>query len=413
MSMVNPRKKHRNTTAGLATKFGQAGEICVDTTKNTAVIMDGVTQGGFPVAKENSEYTKCENDDYIPLNIGTITPDFDLPDTNDELGLRAWMKKISSVLKAHISTYATGTCSTAGATAEKAVSLSGYALINNARFKTTFDNKNTVTGPHLYIPFTGGTAEDPIGVYTLTTFGSPTYTGDKYNSNGNSGLGYNITSMGSGAWCVQCKFKSTNTTTAQQIMCSNIHFGFSVSKFTDNKFVLNLSGNGTAWSIVGGLSGSKNDWDVNTEYYLRIRFTGSAYYVDWSLDGLSWTNEITHNSSTQIYSNIGGLRFGIYYDNSTPVIGTLDDLYVSIGNSTIIDYLKLNVNSKGAKYICHANGTKINPANPAYFVAGCPIEFWYDGTNFRFKRESYKPYYSSSNWYVLWNDGFASLLTLV
>jgi hypothetical protein len=300
-----------------------------------------------------------------------------------------------------------GTCSTAGATAAKEVSVSGYTETAGACALITFENKNSALGPNLYIPFTGGTAADPMGIYTLTTIGSPTYTDDKFNSNGNTGLSYNISSLGSGAWCIQGKFKSTNTTTNQKLMASNIHFGYGVHKFTDNKLVLNLSGNGTSWSIVTNLSGSKNDWATDTEYYIRLRFTGSAYYVDWSLDGDNWINEITYTSSTPIYSDIGGTRFGISYDNSNPLIGTMDDLYVTIGSATTItDYPTLNINSGGAKYLCHEDGTRINPANPAYFIANCPIQFCYDGTGYRFKREVVKTYVNGVNWYNLRNDGW-------
>lgn len=213
--IVNPRRKHRNTTAGLATKYGQGGEICVDTTKNTAVVMDGATAGGFPLAKESSEFTTCEDDTYIPLDIGTITSDFALPANNDELGLRTWIKKFGSILQAHLSTYINGTCSTASATADKVVSLTGYSLVSGARFYVTFSNKNSVAGA-----------------------------------------------------------------------------------------------------------------------------------------------------------------------------------------------LTMNVNSTGAKTICHADGTAISATTPAYFVANCPIEFWYDGTNFRFKQELIKSYLNTDDCYRLYNDGF-------
>jgi hypothetical protein len=45
----------RRGTTGLHSTFtGAPGEITVDTTKNTAVVHDGVTAGGYALAKENN-----------------------------------------------------------------------------------------------------------------------------------------------------------------------------------------------------------------------------------------------------------------------------------------------------------------------------------------------------------------------
>lgn len=42
----------RGTSAAISTQTGKAGMILVDTDKNTAVVLDGTTAGGFPLAKE-------------------------------------------------------------------------------------------------------------------------------------------------------------------------------------------------------------------------------------------------------------------------------------------------------------------------------------------------------------------------
>lgn len=44
----------RGTTAQLASQAGAVGELFVDTTKDTLVVMDGVTAGGYPLARESS-----------------------------------------------------------------------------------------------------------------------------------------------------------------------------------------------------------------------------------------------------------------------------------------------------------------------------------------------------------------------
>jgi hypothetical protein len=50
--MAQTLQHRRNTTTGLQTERGSEGEIFMDTTKKTLVVMDGVTNGGTPLAKE-------------------------------------------------------------------------------------------------------------------------------------------------------------------------------------------------------------------------------------------------------------------------------------------------------------------------------------------------------------------------
>ncbi|MEI8129724.1 MAG: hypothetical protein WCG95_08945 [bacterium] len=98
--------------------------------------------------------------------------------------------------------------------------------------------------------------------------------------------------------------------------------------------VVYLSSNGSSWNISGGSIGIKSNWDIITEYYIRVRFTGSQYLVDWSTDGISWTNDITINNTSSIYPNMSSLFFGISNDRVTnPLAGTMDNLQVTLGAS--------------------------------------------------------------------------------
>jgi hypothetical protein len=45
-------QRRRGTTSEHSTFTGAAGEITIDSTKNTVVVHDGATQGGFPLATE-------------------------------------------------------------------------------------------------------------------------------------------------------------------------------------------------------------------------------------------------------------------------------------------------------------------------------------------------------------------------
>lgn len=52
--MAKTLQHRRNTTAGLSGVTGTVGEIFIDTTKKTVVVMDGSTAGGFPLEKEGA-----------------------------------------------------------------------------------------------------------------------------------------------------------------------------------------------------------------------------------------------------------------------------------------------------------------------------------------------------------------------
>lgn len=202
-----------------------------------------------------------------------------------------------------------------------------------------YDNAPTL-GKDLFVDFSRGDATDNYG-NPVTVSGSPTFIGNKYNSNGNSGLLYPNISFGTGPWCVQKKVKFDSVAGTQILMCTNVAYGGPLLEMYGNKLSTILSSNGSSWNLVSTTYGIKADWDTTTNYYLRYRFTGTQYLIDWSIDYNSttnqgtWTNDITINCTTAIYSS-GGLKLGSYYDNSYPFSGTIDDIQVTIGSSTII-----------------------------------------------------------------------------
>lgn len=68
--MAKQFQHRRGTTAQHNAFTGVPGEITVDTTKNTAVVHDGVTVGGHPLALAGDSYTKAQSD----ATIANYTP---------------------------------------------------------------------------------------------------------------------------------------------------------------------------------------------------------------------------------------------------------------------------------------------------------------------------------------------------
>ena len=52
--MAKTLQHRRGSTATLSTETGSVGEIFIDTTKKTVVVMDGTTAGGFALEKEGA-----------------------------------------------------------------------------------------------------------------------------------------------------------------------------------------------------------------------------------------------------------------------------------------------------------------------------------------------------------------------
>lgn len=70
--MTTAIKRRRGTTAQHATFAGLEGELTIDTTKDTVVVHDGATAGGFPLAKESQVTSN------VAITGGTITGITDL-----------------------------------------------------------------------------------------------------------------------------------------------------------------------------------------------------------------------------------------------------------------------------------------------------------------------------------------------
>lgn len=82
-------------------------------------------------------------------------------------------------------------------------------------------------------------------------------------------------------------------------------------------------------------------------------------------------------------------------------------VFVIFSNAnTVADAITLNVNGTGAKAICDEAGQAVSSTNPAYFPAGCRIEFIYDGINWVYSRRVVKSYVGASSWYYVRSDGW-------
>ena len=133
-----------------------------------------------------------------------------------------------------------------------------------------------------------------------------------------------------GAWIVNIKFRTSLTNSGQCIFGNNVDWGTNVRINSENQLIFNVS-NDTTSADIGSITGQTVLSD-NTDYYVRIEFTGTQYILSLSIDGTTWVEEGTINSPTKI-TNRGEWLFGAYSVSIWYFRGSID-----INNS----YIKLN-----------------------------------------------------------------------
>ena len=129
------------------------------------------------------------------------------------------------------------------------------------------------------------------------------------------------------------------------------NYGLGLNINTNGNLVLNLSSVGNAWDLASNVSSTRTI-TIDTDYYMRRAFNGTAYTVDISTDSESWTNYITVNASTKKYSGATSFCIGYFAGLASPdrqFLGsidlnqfsiTVDGVEVFSGNKTGIDTIK-------------------------------------------------------------------------
>jgi hypothetical protein len=185
-----------------------------------------------------------------------------------------------------------------------------------------------------------GTVSDYYG-NTITVLGNPSVSSGTVTCDGTGdGIKIDIDTLGQGNWCVETRMEFDNINANETIIDTDDDYALELRRNSDNKLQLFLSSNGSSNDIKNGDTdgqglGTKTDWSADTYYYFRVYFNGSAYKVDWSTDGETWTNELSVTSSTLIYSAINHIYVGIGDDESTNALNGAIDVTktrVTVGN---------------------------------------------------------------------------------
>ena len=158
-------------------------------------------------------------------------------------------------------------------------------------------------------------------------------------------------------WKIVTKFKLTDTTTNQVIFSNNYQPNRQIQLSVQNsKLKVYISTNGTSSNLANGVFGTYTI-SADTVYWVKFEFTGSAYIISYSVDGITWTTDIIINSTATLINVSNNMFFGKNTHPSFPEPLTsgsilyLNDTYIEVngqywfnGNSNYKELLDCNLN---------------------------------------------------------------------
>ena len=157
------------------------------------------------------------------------------------------------------------------------------------------------------------------------------------------------------SWEINIKFTTGAVNTEQYIIAGNPPVGGGCLDFriTNSKFGLALSSCYYRFDIFN----SEGSYTVqaNTTYWVKIAFSGTQYTLAYSMDGTTYTTDITVSSSTLIYQYTP-LMFGIDWNGDNfrvPFLGSIDfnNTYITVNNRIWWNPLTLiTKNSNGHRF---------------------------------------------------------------
>ena len=145
-------------------------------------------------------------------------------------------------------------------------------------------------------------------------------------------------------WEVLCKITTgSSVSTQQNIFKSGISAPAAAGRFgvgfeiNTSHFRISASSNGTAWDLAHDVEGTYTIL-TNTTYWVKLGWSGTQYYLEYSLDGQNFTRDITISSSTAVYGLLGVTLLGLNWWNEAyqaPFLGSIDlsETYINIRGS--------------------------------------------------------------------------------
>ena len=265
----------------------------------------------------------------------------------------------------------------------------GYVYLNHANDKIL----GVGTEPdEIVLEATGSLTTD------YTVVGNPTIT-DEYVASGFSSrnaISTNRVMDFSNPWELGLKFKTGTTVSTRQKLngcLNNADWKFPTIEINNSKFYLCISSNGSSWDIAAQTGGSFV-LSTNTVYWLKFGWTGSQYYLSYSTDGITYTQDISISNSNAAYTwtNPMGLGNDLYGSSyQIPFLGEiyLKDCYFSINGTE--SWRAVGIGSLDTITVDPVHNWSYYglPTNPKINPEGTPDNYDYLGSTAQFDLDEY------------------------
>lgn len=140
----------------------------------------------------------------------------------------------------------------------------------------------------------------------------------------------------SNTWEMQFKITTgEEVSSIQQFLGGNIsnNSGVEGGISVNSKFIYWLGTDTSGYSIAGGIEGTYTVLP-NTTYWVKISFDGTAYKLDYSLDGITFVNDITTSSTSVVLADWKFIGVD-GYSKTEAWLGTIDlsETYFKVGDT--------------------------------------------------------------------------------
>lgn len=221
-----------------------------------------------------------------------------------------------------------------------------------------FDNDRIV---NIAVNTTTGKAQSIDNLYIQPT--KPVLNGYKYNFYNNGAtitsdnvlittpntrqciMADKIFDPGNSPWEIKMHFKTPSqwTSTGGDLLGASQEENCKVPNLawnSDHDFILNLSSTGTSLDIASEVTGTYT-YQLNTEYWMKLEFTGTNYIVSYSFNDNDYVNDVTVASTTPIFvddHNTIAIGNNLYISSSSESFGGeiyLEDCYFKVGDEIV------------------------------------------------------------------------------
>ena len=185
-----------------------------------------------------------------------------------------------------------------------------------------------------------GTKKYNFDKQNFVVYGTPTFSeGVVSNFSSNSYITPGPINFGSNTWEMVFKTKFKSGTSYQRICGTkddNPNAQIVVAVGSDSKLCTWISSAGTNWDIASTNVGI-NTLSTDTDYYIKIEFTGTNYIISLSSDNETYTEEINVESNSTIYNPNVDFWIGNAESQSYPWQGSIDlkECYIKINDKLV------------------------------------------------------------------------------